>query len=128
MVSQVFPLRGGVQVSSALSDLGKSAAALADLALVRVSDVGDDVLNALSDLGKSAAALADLALGRVSDVGDDVRTESPSFRRTCWAFAGAAWRATAMPTEAMDRAETFIVSMINRGLGLGLGRCREIMR
>ena len=58
----------------------------------------------------------------VSLVGDDVLTDVfAKFRRTSWAFAGAAWRATMAPTEAMDRAETFIVSMINdkyRGLGL----------
>ena len=41
--------------------------------LPSVSLVGNDVLtDALADLGNSAAAFADLVLVRVSDVGDDV--------------------------------------------------------
>ena len=45
---------------------------LLDLLPPIVSLVGDDVLiDALADLAKSAAALADLALVRVSDVGDE---------------------------------------------------------
>ena len=104
-----------------LLDLLPSVSLVGDDVLPSLSLVGDDVLtDALAGLVKSAAALADLALVRVSDVGDDV-PRLVDFPMN-WAFAGAAWRATMTPTEAMDRTENFIVSrqivsMINRGCG-----------
>ena len=81
----------------------------ADLALVRVLDVGDDV-----------PRIADFVAR-----GDPCKSESPpkvvlvsrlGLLRPRWAFAGAEWRATMAPaTEAMDRTDTFIVSMIIEG-------------